>query len=41
MATKTNKLVDITKVGPQGYRELQQANAQNLTGISPEFQMMS
>lgn len=41
MATKNNKPVDITKAGPQGYRELQQANAQNLTGISPEFQLMS
>lgn len=41
MATKGNKSVDITKVGPIGYRELQQANEQNLTGISPEFQLMS
>lgn len=32
------KTIDITKIGPLGYRQLQQANADNLEGISPEFQ---
>lgn len=38
MAKKKVETIDITKVGPLGYRQLQQANAENLEGISPEFQ---
>lgn len=41
MATKTNKPIDITKTGPQGYRQLQQANDEALSGLSPEFQNFS
>lgn len=41
MATKSNKPVDITKTGPQSYRQLQEANHQNLTGLSSEYQLMS
>lgn len=41
MATKSNKPVDITKAGPQTYRQLQEANHQNLTGLSSEYQLMS
>lgn len=35
---KKAETIDITKIGPLGYRQLQQANADNLEGISPEFQ---
>lgn len=35
---ETAETIDITKTGPLGYRQLQQANADNLEGISPEFQ---
>lgn len=35
---KKAETIDITKTGPLGYRQLQQANADNLEGISPEFQ---
>lgn len=38
MAEKKVETIDITKVGPLGYRQLQQANAESLEGISPEFQ---
>lgn len=38
MAKKKVETIDITKVGPLGYRQLQQANAESLEGISPEFQ---
>ena len=38
MAKKKVETIDITKVGPLGYRQLQQANAGNFDGISPEFQ---
>ena len=38
MATKSNKPIDITKTGPMGFRQLQEANEQQLMGISPEFQ---
>lgn len=41
MAKKSNKPIDITETGPQGYRQLQEANHQNLTGLSPEYQLMS
>lgn len=35
---ETAETIDITKIGPLGYRQLQQANADNFEGISPEFQ---
>lgn len=38
MTKKKVETLDITKVGPLGYRQLQQANAEGLDGISPEFQ---
>lgn len=38
MAKKKVETLDITKIGPLGYRQLQQANAESLEGISPEFQ---
>ncbi len=38
MAKKKAETIDITKIGPLGYRQLQQANAESLEGISPEFQ---
>lgn len=38
MAKNKVETIDITKVGPLSYRQLQQANAESLEGISPEFQ---
>lgn len=40
MAKKSTvqKPIDITKTGPQGFKQLQAQNAANLKGLSPEFQ---